>query len=234
MSPNGAVTDVNGRLKRNHSYRLKKTRRTTNGNGALAPHKAVLRTTYIRSVPIAIAKSYSRDSREEISSFGEDGKDKACGYFAPKYTAESAAAKTNAKGKHVTTFDRSSPNSVKAGSMSDASSYFSETTDCDPFNSLLGKMTSEDEESSSSEEEKEGDMYTEREENSDDAKSPSAHLPFKSTILVKPTEINLREERVSPVPMHARAWREMAVKAALEKEHSARFRSEKSWREIVR
>ena len=90
LSPNGAVTDVNGRLKRNHSYRLEKTRRTTNGNGALVPHKAVLRTTYIRSVPIASAKSYSRDSREEKSAVGEDVKDKACGNFAAKYTADTA------------------------------------------------------------------------------------------------------------------------------------------------
>ena len=65
--------------------------------------------------------------------------------------------------------------------------------------------------------------------------SPSNHLlPFKVSTLVKPTEINLREENLpSPVPPHARAWREMAVKAALEKGQSARFRSEKSWQKLA-
>jgi hypothetical protein len=212
-----AVTDVNGRLKRNHSYRLKKTRRTTNGNGARAPHKAVLQTTYIRSVPIAIAKSYSRDSRDGKLALVEDVS------FAAKYTSGLAVA--------------SSPNSDNAGSstISDAASYVSETTDCDPFNSLLGKMMSDEESSSSEDEEEEvhKEVFQDK-ENSENVASPSAHLPFKATTLVKPTEINLREKQapLSPVPMQPRAWREMAAKAALEKGHSARFRSEKSWREI--
>jgi len=238
-STNDALTPSNGRLKRNHSYRLKKTRRTTNGNGALAPHKAVLRTTYIRSVPIAIAKSYSRDSRDEKSSFVEDIKVNTSVNFASKYTAEWTAEKTFTKSKQVDSAERSSPDSVKAGgsSVSDASSYVSETTYCDPFNSLLGTMTGEDEESSSSEEEEEGEAYTDRgqdKENRDDAMSPSAHLPFKSTTLVKPAEINLRENcaPLSPVPQKALAWRVMAAKAELEKGQSSRFRSERSWKEI--
>ena len=219
-STNVAVTDVNGRLKRNHSYRLKKTRRTTNGNGARAPNKAVLQTTYIRSVPIAIAKSYSRDSREEKLTFFEDGNDETSVSFAAKYTGLATA---------------NSPGSVKVGT-SDASSYVSESTDCDPFNSLLGKMMSDEESSSSEDEEEEIHTKVVRgEENSENVASPSAHLPFKATTLVKPTEINLREEApLSPVPMQPRAWREMAAKAALEKGQSARFRSEKSWREISR
>eukprot|EP00985_Skeletonema_marinoi_P033076 scaffold40383_cov431-Skeletonema_marinoi.AAC.1 len=57
-----AVTGVNGRLKRNHSYRLKNERRETNGGGALAPRKAVLQSSaFIRTVPIGISTSYSRD-----------------------------------------------------------------------------------------------------------------------------------------------------------------------------
>ena len=238
-STNGAVTDVNGRLKRNHSYRLKKTRRTTNGNGALAPHKAVLRTTYIRSVPIAIAKSYSRDSRDEKSAFVKNVKVEASINFAAKYTAELVAEKSFAKIKQVDSADRSSLDSVKAdgNSVSDVSSFVSETTYCDPFNSLLGKMAGEDEVSSSSDEEEEGIVHTDigqDNEKSDNAMSPSAHLPFKSTTLVKPAEINLREDCVplSPVPQKARAWRVMAAKAELEKGQSSRFRSERSWKEI--
>ena len=237
-STNDALTPSNGRLKRNHSYRLKKTRRTTNGSGALAPHKAVLRTTYIRSVPIAIAKSYSRDSRDEKSSFVEDIKVKASVNFASKYTAEWTAEKTFTKSKQVDSAEGILPDSFKAGgiSVSDASSYVSETTYCDPFNSLLGKMTGEDEESSSSEEDEEGEVYTDRDQDkstSDDAMSPSTHLPFKSTTLVKPTEINFEDcAPLSPVPQKARAWRVMAAKAELEKGQSSRFRSEKSWKEI--
>ena len=91
--------------------------------------------------------------------------------------------------------------SVKGGSrsFSDASSYVLETTDSDPFNSLLGKMTSEDEESSSSEDdshassavndEEEGEAYgadTEKENAiaNNNLASPSTYLPFKSSNLI--------------------------------------------------
>ena len=122
-------------------YHFKKTHRTTNGNGALAPHKAVLRTTYTRSVPIAIAKKFSRDSIDEKLAFVKDIKVEVSVNFASKYTAELAAEKTFTKSKQVDSADRGSPISVKAGgsSVPDASGFVLETTYCDPFNSLLEK-----------------------------------------------------------------------------------------------
>jgi len=237
---NGAVTDVNGRLKRNHSYRSKKTRRMTNGDGVLAPRKAVLQTTYIRSVPIGIAKSYSRDSREEKDSQNELGG----ASYAAKYSMEVSKSIGNSHDDRI---------NVGGGSsrFSDASSHASETTDCDPFNTLLGKMSSssEDEEHSCS-----GVSHEDKENNADASSSnnsepsPAARLlPFKSTTFVRPTEIHQREQEytrapLSPVlmPMKARSWRELAVKAAAAEKtkgnngSSARFRSEKSWREVSR
>jgi len=233
ISPtNGAVTDVNGRLKRNHSYRSKNTRRMTNGEGVLAPRKAVLQTTYIRSVPIGIAKSYSRDSREETESqndcYGTS--------YAAKYSME------------VSKLNGNSPDSIKMGgcgsSFSDASSYVSETTECDPFNTLLGKMTSSEDEQLSA-----ASVSAEDKENNTVASTSPADriLPFKSTTFVRPTEINQRNEEnhrapLSPVlmPMKARSWRELAVKAAAAEKtkgsngNSSRFRSEQSWREVSR
>jgi hypothetical protein len=232
ISPSNAVTDVNGRLKRNHSYRSKNTRRMTNGEGVLAPRKAVLQTTYIRSVPIGIAKSYSRDSREEK----ESQNDRYGTSYAAKYSME------------VSKLNGNSPDSIKMGgggsSFSDASSYVSETTECDPFNTLLGKMTSSEDEQSSAASVSDED----KENNTDASSSPAARLlPFKSTTFVRPTEINQRNEEnhrapLSPVlmPMKARSWRELAVKAAAAEKtkgnngSSARFRSEKSWREVSR
>jgi hypothetical protein len=229
---NGAVTDVNGRLKRNHSYRSKKTRRMTNGDGVLAPRKAVLQTTYIRSVPIGIAKSYSRDSREEKDSQNELGG----ASYAAKYSMEVSKSIGNSHDDRI---------NVGGGSsrFSDASSHASETTDCDPFNTLLGKMSSssEDEEHSCS-----GVSHEDKENNADASSSnnsepsPAARLlPFKSTTFVRPTEIH----QLSPVlmPMKARSWRELAVKAAAAEKskgnttgNSSRFRSEKSWKEVSR
>jgi hypothetical protein len=223
-------SSMNGsfRLKRNHSYRLKKERRTTNGNGALAPQKAVLKPTYIRSVPIAIAKSYSRDSKEgEVVTATSVDDVKEVTNFAAKYTSAGLTV-----GKPV---DRSSLDSIKADEPSSDASYVSETTDCDPFSSLLGKLSSDDDDSSASEDDEEGGEEQRDDSDKENMNSPSNHLlPFKVSTLVKPTEINLREESLpSPVPPHARAWREMAVKAALEKGQSARFRSEKSWQKLA-
>jgi len=276
---NGAMTG--GRLKRNHSYRLKSTRRMTNGNGVLAPKHAVLQSTYIRSVPIGIAKTYSRDSignsfsheensnsvYEEEENVHEEEEEENSVSYAFKYTAEPANVVKQAEQpinnavKQAVSFDKSSPESVKAGgSFSDASSYVSETTDCDPFNSLLGKMTSEDEESSSDDgsqvssdqgEEREGaygeEDGSDKENNADTNNNPSsssAHLPFKITTLVKPTELHQHHRNnddhrapLSPVPMPAQTWRTMAAAAAEKKSQnqtSARFRTEKSWREISR
>jgi len=307
----GAVTDVNGRLKRNHSYRLKNSRRMTNGNGVLAPRKAVLQTTcYIRSVPIAIAKSYSKDdfgndlNQEDSYSINEENDHDENVSHAFKYTTKQVdsfdeRSPSSVKGgsgsfsddhednvsyafkyagptdvtKPVDSFDESSPGIVKggSGSFSDASSYVSETTDSDPFNSLLGKMASEDEQSSCSEddshassavddEEEEGEAYdaddSAEKENANannNLVSPLAHLPFKSSTLVKPTELHQHNHQhdqqqqqqrpgLSPMStyapqMQARKWRTMAAAAAEKKDANngslnARFRSEKSWKKI--
>jgi len=271
-----AVTDMNGRLKRNHSYRLKNSRRVTNGNGVLAPRKAVLKTTYIRSVPIGIAKSYSRDSA--CNGFGhEDGysiitegvhKEDVREEIIPEDTTSYAFKYTEPTNTTIPidSFDESPPGIAKgvgSGSVSDASSYVSETTDSDPFSSLLGRMTSEDEESRSSEDdshnsEDEGGKYEnddnlDKENANSNYRAPlSANLPFKSSTLVKPTEIHQHQRHqheqqrpaLSPMiaapPMQARKWRTMAAAAAERKgvaaksinTESSRFRSEKSWRHI--
>ena len=216
---NGAVTDVNGRLKRNHSYRFKNTRRMTNGNGVLAPRHAVLQTTYIRSVPIAIAKSYSRDSVGNSFSYeeheAEEVIEEQSTSYASKYTADQANVM-----KQAESFDNNSP--VSSRSVSDTSETSAE---CDPFSSLLGKVESEEEDEDSSDDEDE-DVYESNlgKENAVNslASSPSVHLGFKSTTraLVKPTLINQHDEsdQLSPVPMKAQSWRVLAAKAQLEKQ----------------
>lgn len=264
----------------------------TNGNGVLAPKHAVLQSTYIRSVPIGIAKSYSRDSvgcslsyDESANSSGwvhdeedthekfpdeaenELEKEEDCGVsYAFKYTSEPTVHVLDQPVhmvKQNVSFDNesSSPKSAvrSGGSISDASSYVSETTDCDPFNSLLGKMPSEDEESSIDDDESQVYSGEEQEGRNDDdgdsekennqvmpsSSSTSAHLPFKPSTLVKPTELYQHQNQhnienhddssprapLSPVPMKAQRWRTMAA-AAAEKKSSARFRSEQSWRDI--
>jgi hypothetical protein len=133
-----------------------------------------------------------------------------------------AAKCTNTAGLTVgEPFDRSSFDSINAGEY-------------DPFNSLLGKLTSDDDDNSSSSEENEEGEEQRGESDKENMHSPSKHLPFKVSTLVKPTEINLRKENLpSPAPQHARSWRELAVKAALEKGQSTRFRSEKSWQKLA-
>lgn len=306
VSSNGAV---NGRLKRNHSYRYKSSRRETKGDGVLAPRKPVLQTTYIRSVPICIAKTRSSlgnswdqgdscsisgntysgtkentheeddtggaeenthehdcysdtkvntheddDTRESIATGLLDDKpvEDDCYSdtkvntreeddtgesvtFASKYSGtkentheetpnmwrESATAREEdisytSKYTGTTSFatkptpDDKPVSNVDRGSVpfSDTSSCVSETTDSDPFNCLLGKMSSEDEESSSSEEENslsgkhdDGEVGKCTDDGAgeiigaDNAFAPpSAHLPFKAA-LVKPTELHLHNHQ---------------------------------------
>ena len=223
MSTNGAVTDVNGRLKRNHSYRFKNTRRMTNGNGVLAPRQATLQSkviknhqsTYIRSVPIAIAKSYSRDSVGNSFSYEEHEEEvleEQSITYASKYTANPAEAM-----KQAESFDNNSPASSR--SVSDTSETSAE---CDPFSSLLGKVESDEDSSDDDlEDVYESNLGKENAVNSS-ASSPSVHLGFKSTTraLVKPTMINQHDEsdQLSPVPMKAQSWRVLAAKAQFEKQ----------------
>jgi len=168
----------------------------------------------------------SRDSKgDEVTTAGDDVKEETI--FAAKCT--NTAGLTAGE-----PFDRSSFDSINAGETPSDSSYVSETTDYDPFNSLLGKLTSDDDDNSSSSEENEGGEEQRGESDKENMHSPSKHLPFKVSTLVKPTEINLRKENLpSPAPQHARSWRELAAKAALEKGQSTRFRSEKSWQKLA-
>ena len=233
---NGA-TDVNGRLKRNHSYRFKNTRRLTNGNGVLAPRHAVLQTTYIRSVPIALARSRDSMSIDNSFSFGHeevhkekkddtneeihDDEEKKIPY-ASKYTNTLGPLSTTEMTKQACSFDSSSPDS-SANSVSDVS----ETTECDPFSSLLGNVSTSESEDSDEDEDKENVYGRDLDKKNSSCRvttSPSLHLGFKSgaQTFVKPTEINSHEERaaLSPVPMKARSWRVLAAKAQLENNKS--------------
>ncbi|KAL7504292.1 hypothetical protein ACHAXN_001970 [Cyclotella atomus] len=230
---NSSVTGVGGRLKKNHSYRLKNHRRITSGEGVLAPKQATLRNPIFaaRSVPLGISKSYSRDDAEDDAfKYSNDSTKKvviakslsseknAAGY-ASKYIAESVSSPNNC----------TSPCSIDG-------SCVSESTEYDPFNTLLGKNTDADEDSSS-----------------DDNSSPSTgskvffsdnkgkentnanHLPFKRNALVKPTEINQHDRHVgfaspkhhhaaplSRNPMEARSWRQLAAAAKEKKAASGR------------
>ncbi|EED86104.1 predicted protein [Thalassiosira pseudonana CCMP1335] len=237
LEVSSAVTDVNGRLKKNHSYKLKNVRRMTNGDKVLAPRKAVLQNPiFIRSVPIGIAKSYSKDESElngavsiENSrlSFSGDEKEDESNSYASKYNSNCEKI----------THNGSSPSS-------DASSYVSESTECDPFNSLLGKMSIEEVDSDDvvSPEKSIAINATKDKENADAnniALSSDRLLTFKSeSSLVKPTEINQHDRRPALVskssrdlhlsslqrtPMQARKWRTMAAAAAEKKTGSARF-----------
>ena len=148
--------------------------------------------------------------------------------------------------KQVDSYDARSPSSAKLGgeSVSDASSYVSETTDCDVFNSLL--LASESEESGSDPEDYEEGPYggystLDKENansvnnNSATSSSSSAHLLFKSTTLIKPAEINQHEERapLSPVPMQARKWRTMAAEVPECKISQREELEGNIWRELI-
>ncbi|KAL3804194.1 hypothetical protein HJC23_013713 [Cyclotella cryptica] len=235
MEVTSAVTGVNGRLKKNHSYKLKNPRRMTNGDRALAPRKAVLQNPIfvVRSVPIAIAKSYSKDETENAPmflpgsrSFESGGTTKNFhGTMSDKESATAYASK-------YTSVNEKSPNSSSSPCSESGSSYVSESTECDPFNSLLGKLSVDDDELSD-------DSHTENKVFFDDSGKGKENtnnvdcLPFKSEALVKPTEINQHDKRVgftsprlqhSPLsrsPMQARTWRTLAA-AAAEKKSSSR------------
>ena len=91
---------------------------------------------------------------------------------------------------------------------------------------------------SGSDEEEEGNAggRTEVAEKENAASSPSAHLPFKSSTLVKPTELNQHQRErapLSPVPARAQSWRNLAAAHGKNNSESVRFRSEKSWRQLA-
>jgi hypothetical protein len=87
----------------------------------------------------------------------------------------------------------------------DSSSVVSETTECDAFNSLLGKMLS-DEDVDSVESESSGETLEKHKENV--STSPNvAPSSFKSGSFVKPTEINHNRT----TPLTPQKWRSMAA-----------------------
>eukprot|EP00956_Cyclotella_meneghiniana_P005054 scaffold6272_cov58-Cyclotella_meneghiniana.AAC.2 len=209
-----SVTGVGGRLKKNHSYKLKNDRRMTGGDSVLAPRKATLQNPIFaaRSVPLGISKSYSREEDE----VDDDStiKSQMTGY-ASKYMA--------ANGSH----NISSPCSASG------SSCVSESTECDPFNTLLGKNTDTEGESSDDSPSQTGKhIFFQESKGKENTPTNGNSLPFKANALVKPTEINQHDRRVgfasstyqssaplSRNPVQARSWRQLAAAA---KESSSR------------
>ena len=222
-----AVTGVNGRLKKNHSYRLKNGRRETNGGGALAPRKAVLQSpAFIRTVPIGIAKSYSHEEESvEERSLAEDV---SVVENKPAFTTqnkqpftqdksfsdddEESVEKSNSYTTHYMNASKADEQAESFGRNSlDSSSVVSETTECDAFNSLLGKMSSDyDDESVESESSEETLVRDEQKENV--SKNPNVAVAaqpssFKTgATLVKPNEITHNR-----TPLRAQKWRSMAA-----------------------
>jgi hypothetical protein len=221
-----SVTGVGGRLKKNHSYRLKNQRRMTSGDSVLAPKKATLQNPIFaaRSVPLGISKSYSRD--EDDATRHSHGSVKDHVEIAKSFSGSYAS-------KYIGNSD--SPNNCSSPCSDSGSSCVSESTECDPFNTLLGKNTDADEESSGgsptpSENRVFFNNYNRGKENANNV----SNLPFKPVALVKPNEINQHDRRVgfaspkhhhaaplSRNPMQARSWRQLAA-AAKEKESSSR------------
>jgi hypothetical protein len=223
MEGSSAVTGVNGRLKKNHSYKLKNPRRMTNGEKVLAPRKAVLQNPIfvVRSVPIGIAKSYSKDEVDSTTSSrtwagtstsngrsksfgGEANDDKSASAYASKYTLDSKVVSNS-----------SSP------SNESISTSVSESSDCDPFNTLLGKLSIDEDDESHS-----GSDLDELSKGKENA-NHSDLLPFKSGAFVKPTDINQHDKRIEytstnqPLsPVQPRTWRSLAAAAAQKKASS--------------
>jgi hypothetical protein len=214
---NSSVTGVGGRLKKNHSYRLKNHRRITSGEGALAPKQATLKNPIFaaRSVPLGISKSYSREETEDEKSFSTN--EKTAGY-ASKYIVGAASSPENC----------ASPCSIDG-------SCASESTEYDPFNTLLGKNTDADEgessDGNSSPSTGNKAFFNDCDKGKENANAN--HLPFKRSALVKPTEINQHDRQVgfaspkhhhaAPLarnPVEARSWRQLAA-AAKEKKAAA-------------
>jgi tRNA(Leu) C34 or U34 (ribose-2'-O)-methylase TrmL len=193
-----AVTGVNGRLKRNHSYRLKNERRETNGGGALAPRKAVLQSSaFIRTVPIGISTSYSRDdasfeqSANEADACIEQSSTRNDSYSEDDQSIE----KPNSYAKQYMDTSQMNEKAESFGRSSlDSSGCVSEATEIDAFNSLLGKY--DDDSSVESDEET---LVT-------DKQKENILSPFKKATLVKPNEINHNR-----TPLTAQKWRSLAA-----------------------
>lgn len=204
-----AVTGVNGRLKKNHSYRLKNQRRETHGGGVLAPRKAVLQSSaFIRTVPIGISTSYSRDEAtvEETPDKTDDAGVKRPNTQNESYNDDDDSVdEPNSYVKQYINTAKVDENAESFGRSSlDTSSCVSEATECDAFNSLLGQCVDDD---SSVESESSEETKVRQKHNENVSVSPNV-LPstFKTATLVKPNEINHNRTPLTPMK-----WRSMAA-----------------------
>jgi hypothetical protein len=205
-----AVTGVNGRLKRNHSYRLKNERRETNGGGALAPRKAVLKSSaFIRTVPIGISTSYFRDEATFEESPDRAGDARVEQLYTQNESLNGEDDSVDEPNSYVKQYMTTSKVDEKAesfgrSSLDSSSCSVSEATELDAFNSLLGKFDDDD---SSVESESSEETQVRQKHNENVSMSPNA-LPstFKSATLVKPNEINHNR-----TPLTAQKWRSMAA-----------------------
>ena len=184
-----AVTGVNGRLKRNHSYRLKNERRETNGGGALAPRKAVLQSSaFIRTVPIGISTSYSRDdaSFEQSANNADACVEQSCTQNDSFSEDDESTEKPNPYVKQYMNTSKVNEKAESFGRSSlDSSGCVSEATEVDAFNSLLGKF--DDDDSSV-----ESVLVTDKQK--------------ENVSLVRPNEINHNR-----TPLTAQKWRSLAA-----------------------
>mmetsp|Transcript_27629 Transcript_27629/g.43478 ORF Transcript_27629/g.43478 Transcript_27629/m.43478 type:complete len:571 (-) Transcript_27629:69-1781(-) len=205
-----AVTGVNGRLKRNHSYRLKNERRETNGGGALAPRKAVLKSSaFIRTVPIGISTSYSRDDAGFAESMNKADAcvEQTCTQNDSFREDDDSIEKPNSYVKQYMNTSKVNEEAEPFGRGSlDSSTCVSEATEFDAFNSLLGKF--DDDDSSVESESSEETLVTDKQKENV-SMSPNV-LPstsqFKQGTLVKPNEISHNR-----TPLTAQKWRSLAA-----------------------
>jgi hypothetical protein len=183
-------------------------------------------------VPIAIANSYSKDDSESVPMYvpGADSYEYGGTTMSSNVTTTDEDRVTTYASKY-TSANVKSPASSSSPCSESGSSYVSESTEYDPFNTLLGKLSMNDDElsdDSRTEEKVFFDVASKGKENTNNVD----RLPFKSEALVKPTEINQHDKRVgftsprlqhSPLsrsPMQARTWRTLAAAAAGKKSSS--------------
>jgi hypothetical protein len=231
LEGSSAVTGINGRLKKNHSYKLKNPRRMTNGESVLAPRKAVLQnpifstSTSYRSVPIGIVKSYSRDDGENTQVYVAKADSFESGGITRSFSgAKNDKEKSAAYASKDIPANKKSPNNSSSPCSQGGASYVSESTECDPFNTLLGKLSVDDD---SSDDSTTGNKVTYSSKGKENKNTNNVDvLPFKSRAFVKPTEINQHDncigdasskQPLSRTPMQARTWRTLAAAAAEKK-----------------
>ena len=240
----------------------RKERRGTNGDGVLAPRHSRLRSTtflggpgaasyYNRSVPIGIAKTYTRDSDSvpglSVGPSSSMEEDASTGGEMPSYASKYVANGDESRRSPGGRISWGSAASVDASSCAESSAG----GDADPFSTLLAAADrdSDDEDETVAEDGEGGgrvsDAHNKENEgaNLPPSSPPSpvtngAKLPFRpaGNTIVKPSELNHHQRpALSPQPMPPQTWRRLAA-AAKEKKggggESSRFRTEKSVRDM--